>query len=35
MIKLVVGFVLGLFVGAVAAVMAQILIEDWQDRRRK
>lgn len=35
MIKLGVGFVLGFFVGAVAAIMAQILIEDWQERKRR
>ena len=35
MIQLGVGFVLGLFVGAVAAILAQILIEDWQERKRR
>ena len=35
MIQLTVGAVLGFFVGAVAAIMAQILIEDWQDRKRR
>ena len=35
MIQMVVGAVIGFFVGAVATVMTQILIEDWQNRRRK
>lgn len=35
MIQMAVGAILGFFVGAVAAVMAQILIEDWQERKRR
>lgn len=35
MIQLTVGAILGFFVGAVAAILAQILIEDWQERKRR
>ena len=35
MIQLTVGAVLGFFIGAVCTVLAQILIEDWQERKRR
>ena len=35
MIQLTGGAILGFFVGAVAAILAQIFIEDWQDRKRR
>ena len=35
MIQMTIGAILGFFVGAFAAVLAQVLIEDWQERKRR